>query len=169
MGGYIGWQFWQHHARRLRSLVLCDTRAGDDTSEARENRFRMAEQVLREGSRVAAEAMIPKLFAERTRNERGEMVERVRRWILDTPPTTIAAAQLGMAERPDMTDMLPHIDVPALVLCGEFDAISPPEEMRAFAAMMPQARYVEIAGAGHMAPMEEPAAVNQAIREFLAE
>ena len=35
------------------------------------------------------------------------------------------------------------------------------------AAGLPRGRYVEIAGAGHMAPLEKPAEVNRAIAEFL--
>jgi pimeloyl-ACP methyl ester carboxylesterase len=57
--------------------------------------------------------------------------------------------------------------VPSLVLCGQYDGISPPAEMREIAAKLPNARYIEIAKAGHMAPLEQPEAVNAAIREFL--
>jgi pimeloyl-ACP methyl ester carboxylesterase len=39
--------------------------------------------------------------------------------------------------------------------------------MRQIAEQLPQARYVEIADAGHMAPLEQPADVNAAIRQFL--
>jgi pimeloyl-ACP methyl ester carboxylesterase len=40
--------------------------------------------------------------------------------------------------------------------------------MRQIAERLPSARYVEVADAGHMAPLEQPAPVNAAIREFLA-
>lgn len=167
MGGYLAWQFWRKHAARLRALILCDTRAAADTQEAKDGRRAMAQRVLREGSQIAADAMLPKLFAETTRNDRPQIVESVRQTILATSPRTIAAAQLGMAERPDMTRELPAVGVPTLLLCGQFDAISPPEEMRTIAEAMPRSQFCQIAGAGHMAPMEAPAAVNDAIREFL--
>ena len=60
------------------------------------------------------------------------------------------------------------VDLPALVVCGREDALSTVEEMRGIAARLPQARFVEIAGAGHMSPVEQPQAVNAAIRDFLA-
>jgi pimeloyl-ACP methyl ester carboxylesterase len=72
-----------------------------------------------------------------------------------------------MAQRPDMTGCLGQIHVPTLVVCGQFDVISPPAEMQQLAQALPQARYVEIPRAGHMAPLEQPAAVNAAIGEFL--
>jgi pimeloyl-ACP methyl ester carboxylesterase len=73
-----------------------------------------------------------------------------------------------MAQRPDVTALFPEFDLPALLICGQHDAISPPEEMRGIASAMPQAKFVEIAGAGHMAPLEKSAEVNAAIREFAA-
>jgi pimeloyl-ACP methyl ester carboxylesterase len=95
-------------------------------------------------------------------------VEATREAILHTQPQGIAAALLGMAERPDVTSQLGEIDVPALVICGQHDGISPPDEMRQIGAALPKARFVEITGAGHMAPLEQPASVNAAMREFLA-
>jgi pimeloyl-ACP methyl ester carboxylesterase len=89
--------------------------------------------------------------------------------MLRTSPEGIAAALHGMAQRPDVTGRLGQIDVPALVICGQHDAISPPAEMRGFAPKMPNARFVEIAGAGHMSPLEAPEVVNDAIRGFLAQ
>jgi pimeloyl-ACP methyl ester carboxylesterase len=38
--------------------------------------------------------------------------------------------------------------------------------MCGIAQALPQGTFVEIAAAGHMAPLEKPAAVNAAIREF---
>jgi pimeloyl-ACP methyl ester carboxylesterase len=72
-----------------------------------------------------------------------------------------------MAERPDVTGRLTEINVPALVVCGRHDVISPPAEMRQIAEKLPQGCYVEIKDAGHMAPLEQPAAVNAAMRKFL--
>jgi pimeloyl-ACP methyl ester carboxylesterase len=74
-----------------------------------------------------------------------------------------------MAARSDFTDRLGDIDVPALVLVGSEDAITPATEMRAMAEAMPRARFFEIAGAGHMAPLEDPQACNAHLLAFLAE
>jgi 3-oxoadipate enol-lactonase len=73
-----------------------------------------------------------------------------------------------MAERPDATPLLGSIDCPSLVIVGQQDVISPPEEMRAIARAIPHARLLEIAGSGHMTPLENPGEVTAALREFLA-
>jgi pimeloyl-ACP methyl ester carboxylesterase len=116
---------------------------------------------------VLAEAMLPKLFSPATLARRPELVEHVRQMILGGDPRGLAAAARGLAERPDFTPLLPQIDLPVLVIVGSQDAISTPEEMGAIARSIPGARYVEIPAAGHMAPLEQPAAVGRAVAEFL--
>lgn len=167
MGGYIGWQFVRRHGHRLRALVACDTRAAADTEEARAGRLDVVQNVAQWGSRRIAEMMEPKLFAAATIANRPEVVGPVRAVIEGTSPAAIAAAQRGMAARPDVHDMLPHITVPTLVVVGEHDAISPPEEMKRIADAIPGAAYVVIPHSGHMTTVEEPAAVNQQLVQFV--
>ena len=62
-----------------------------------------------------------------------------------------------MAARPDVTSLLPTISVPTLVIVGDQDVISPPAEMQAIAAAIPNAEFVEIPDSGHMTTMENPA------------
>jgi pimeloyl-ACP methyl ester carboxylesterase len=169
MGGYIGWQFLQRHARRLRGLILCDTRAIADTPEAAANRRVMAERVEAEGSAFLADSMLPKLFGERAKEALPHVIKSTQEVMLHNNRGGIAAALRGMADRPDSTSLLPHIKCPTLVVCGSEDLISPAKEMRGIAAAIPQATYVEIPNSGHMSPLEDAAAVNAAIRDFLGQ
>jgi pimeloyl-ACP methyl ester carboxylesterase len=168
MGGYVGWEFFQRHRDRIRGLILCDTRAICDTPDVAQTRRATAARVLAEGPQVLVDGMVPKLFGQATVASKPEIIEQTRRVMMGTAPQGIAAAALGMAERIDATSLLAEIDCPTLVVVGEEDAISTVEEMRTFAGAIPQARLVEIAGAGHMSPLEAPEPVNEAIREFLS-
>lgn len=168
MGGYVAWQFALRHPRRLAKLILCDTRAAADTPEAAAGRLSAAVKILASGPQIAAEAIIPKLFAPATYERQTDLVEHTRQVILHTDPQGIAAALRGMASREDVTARLPQITVPVLAICGEHDKISPPAEMREFAQQLPNGRFLEISGAGHMAPLEQPTPVNRAIRDFLS-
>jgi pimeloyl-ACP methyl ester carboxylesterase len=167
MGGYVAWQLGLRHRARLAKLILCDTRAVADSAEAAAGRLKTADKVLAEGASIAAEALIPKLFAPATYQQQPKLVEETRQVILRTKPEGIAAALRGMAQRSDVTAQLSKLDLPALLICGEHDGISPPSEMRQIAAQMPRAKFVEISAAGHMAPLEQSVAVNAGIREFL--
>ncbi len=169
MGGYVAWQFVRKYGERVSALVECDTKAAADNDEARQNRLKMAENIHEWGVARVADTLSPKFFAERTWEAKPEVVAAVRRMIESGSPDAIAAAQRGMAARPDVTSLLPQIKVPALLIGGAEDVISPPDEMRAIAAAMPNARYVEIPDAGHMAPMENPDAVNEALLRFMTQ
>lgn len=167
MGGYIAFSFWEAYASRVAALILCDTRAAADTAQTAASRQQTAGRVLQEGPHFLIEAMIPKLFATSTIQQQPDLVAAQQQVILSTAPQGIAAASRGMAERPDVTARLGSITCPVLVLAGQHDGISPPAEMRAMAQALPRARFVEIPAASHMSPLEQPAAVNRAIQQFL--
>ncbi|NQV25046.1 MAG: alpha/beta fold hydrolase [Rhodopirellula sp.] len=167
MGGYVAWQFQQKYPERLRALILCDTRAIADTPDGVENRKRLASMVIENGSAAVASAMLPNLFSPVTGSRDQAVIDELRQTISATSPQGIASASLGMAERPDVTSLLPNIATPSLLIVGEDDGISSPEEMRGIAAAMPNASLVVIREAGHMSVLENPKAANTAIREFL--
>ncbi len=168
MGGYVAWQFWKRHRPRLKRLIQCDTRAEPDSPEAAQARLQNAERVLQDGVDGVVDGMLPKMFAAATLSDRADVVSSIRAVMAATAPRTVAAALRGMAAREDFRPYLPRLDLPTLLICGAHDAISTADEMRSVAQEIPGARFVEIAAAGHMAPCEDPAAVNQALVAFLA-
>jgi pimeloyl-ACP methyl ester carboxylesterase len=167
MGGYIAWQFVRKYPSRLRALALLDTRSLADTDEARAGRIKMADNVAEWGSGRVAEMMGPKLVAPDAYKANSKVVADLRRVVTNTSPAAIAAAQRGLAGRPDMTSFLAKIRVPTLVIVGSEDAISPPAELEAIAAAIPNAEYVVIPDSGHMTTMENPDAVNAALSRFI--
>jgi pimeloyl-ACP methyl ester carboxylesterase len=63
----------------------------------------------------------------------------------------------------DVRERLAGISVPALVLCGSEDRLTPPRLAQGLAGALPAARLELIPGAGHMLPQEAPAAVATAL------
>ncbi|MCA9242172.1 MAG: hypothetical protein KDA37_18300, partial [Planctomycetales bacterium] len=84
-----------------------------------------------------------------------------------TIPVVLAAAQRGMAARPDSTPELAGLDLPVLAIVGEEDQLSRPEEVQAVVDALPNARLVRIPAAAHMAPVEQPEAVSAALAGFV--
>lgn len=167
MGGYAALALAEGAPERLRALVLADTRAGADSDEARQRRIETARKVLEEGTGFLAETLPPKLLGPATREKRPEVVTRVERMIREAPPAGVAAAQRGMAQRPDRTRVLPGLDVPVLILVGEDDELTPPAEARAMEREIRGAELVTIPEAGHLANLERPEAFNEALDGFL--
>lgn len=168
MGGYIAFEYYRNFPQKPAGLILCDTRATPDSESARTQRIETAEKVLRDGPNDLADAMVEKLFSAETLKQRRDLVNDVRNVMLRTHPEGIAAALRGMAMRPDSTPLLAQITTPTLVLVGEHDAITPAAEMESMAAQINGARFEKIARAGHMAPLEQPQAVNAAIDRYLS-
>lgn len=94
----------------------------------------------------------------------------VREWLATVDSGGYATAYMAFATG-DATyaDVWPTISQPALFMTGAFDANSTPDMARAMAAATPRGRAVVVEGHGHMVPMTAPAAVNNALRTWLAE
>jgi pimeloyl-ACP methyl ester carboxylesterase len=67
----------------------------------------------------------------------------------------------------DVREDLGDIAVPTLAVVGEHDHLTPPEYHEKLAETVPDGRYREVAGAAHLAMLEEPDGFNAAVREFL--
>jgi pimeloyl-ACP methyl ester carboxylesterase len=168
MGGYVALAAIARYPDRFRGLILMDTRAAADAPEAAANREAQARQVEATGEiDPIIDAMLPRLFAPATPQRQPQLVDEVLAMMLGTMPLGIIGALRGMAARPDRTAELPSIRVPTLVLAGADDGLITPDEMRRMAAAIPNARFEIIPDAGHLAPMENPAACNTAILDFL--
>jgi 3-oxoadipate enol-lactonase len=170
MGGYVALALYEVFRERVRGLVLADTRAAADDEAGRGRRLESARAVESGGPpalAALASSLVPRLIAPRTRTTRSELAAWLHQEIAAAPPAGVAAAQRGMAERPDRTHLLPRIAVPTLVVVGEEDEITPPAESVILRDRIPGARLVTIAGAGHLSSLEQPEAWNATLREFL--
>jgi 3-oxoadipate enol-lactonase len=170
MGGYIAFEFLRHWRSRVRGLVLVDTRAGADNAEARRARDTTAASARDGGPAAIAEAMLPKLLAPSTLAQQPDMVERVRGMILRTPVAGIIGALAAMRDRPDSESLLPTLgDIPTLVVVGEEDAVTSPEEAESMVRAIPGAQLALIPGAGHLSPLERPDQVSSRLAQFVRE
>ena len=168
MGGYIAFEFLRQWRSRVRGLVLMDTRAQADDADGRRARDAMAAMARESGADAVADTLLAKMLAPGTLRDQSQLAERVRAMMARTPVAGIAGALAAMRDRPGSETLLPTLaDIPTLVLVGEADVLTPPDQAREMAQVIPGARLSIIPGAGHLAPLEQPEKVNQELREFL--
>ena len=144
--------------------MLCHTKATADTPEARHARDALAARAKKEGAGAVTRELIPKLLAPTTG---AEIAREVTTMIQRQPIAGIVGALRALRDRPDSTPLLSQIRVPVLVVAGDADQIAPATGMEEMAGAIPGARFVVIPGSGHLSPLEQPGAFNDALSAFL--
>jgi pimeloyl-ACP methyl ester carboxylesterase len=171
LGGYVAMAIGSARPGLVRALALCDTKATADGETARANRERLAQLCLdspAETARILEQAVLPGLLGETTWAMRPQVVEQVSAWLGDAEAQTVAWYQRAMAARRDSRDVLAGLAVPSLVVWGEQDALSPKEEQDLMLLSLQRPLLRTFADAGHLASVERPDAVGEALREFVA-
>jgi 3-oxoadipate enol-lactonase len=169
MGGYIMFEFLRRFPDRVLGLALCNTRAEADTPEIRTRRDAMIQQVRHKGTDFLCEFVVENLIAEVTHTINAELVTELRQWTLEAKPAAVIGALQAMKNRPDSTADLANIQVPTLVVSGEHDKVTPPSLMQEMARHIPNSQFLTIPNAGHLAPLENPSPLNDALRGLLRE
>ena len=165
MGGYLTFELWRQAPGRIPALVFADTRAGADTPEVRQGREDTILLLGEDGFDPFWKAQEPKLFSPEAPSD---VVERARTIASEQPITNLVATLQALGARLDSRETVGKIGVPALVLVGEHDQLTPPSESEAIAQALPQGRLVVIPGAGHLTPLEKPEEFNEELTLFLA-
>lgn len=171
MGGFAALRFAERYPERLDGLVLIDSQVTPHGESDVEQYGQMIEQTRAAGDVPEGLADITKnlLFGATTIEERPDLVDHwVDRW-LTYPGEAVYRETSSWLHRPDFTDEAGAVDVPALVVHGEEDISIELSEAEATVEALPDARLETIPNAGHSSNLENPAAANAAIREFLGE
>ncbi len=166
LGGYLAFELWRQAAERITAMALVGTRATPDSPEQREAREDSITLLGEAGREAFWEELAPRMFASGTAPA---VVAAAREMALDQPITALVTAQETIRDRVDSRPALPTINVPALVLVGDEDRLTPPSDSEAMVAALPDARLSRLAGAGHLAPLERPDLVAGQLVEFLEE
>jgi pimeloyl-ACP methyl ester carboxylesterase len=161
MGGYIAMELLRQAPERVAALLLLDTRETPDTEEGRASRYKQADDVAKNGIGGVVEAMLPKMVAQ------DAFRDEVRRIMESSSPQGVIAALKAMATRPDSTGTLRNATMPAFVIVGDRDEITPLRDAERMVSLLPNAEMAPIARAAHMANYEASEQVNNLIAAFL--
>jgi pimeloyl-ACP methyl ester carboxylesterase len=168
MGGRLALRFALDQPGAVRSLTLIDPALdGFSWSEVWTRRMSGIAAAARNGDVHTAKQLwlAHELFAPARRDpevaaELAAMVERYSGWHWHNADPLRREAKKAI-------DLLTTVSCPTLVILGEFDLSDFKAIAECLAAQIPQAELRTIAGAGHMANMEAPAAVNELLLAHL--
>ncbi len=159
LGGAIGQWIAAHAPERIERLILCCTSARFATPGAYLQR---AATVRKQGMAVIAGAVIERWFTAHFRDEQPDVVAHYRSMLEAIRAPGYAECCEAVAEV-DARPYLASIAAPTLVIAGGEDRAAPVEHAEELRDRIPGARLEVIAGAAHLANVEQPEAVSSAI------
>lgn len=167
MGGYTAFNLYRLFPEKFLALLLFDTSAAADTAEKRLTRFELIDKIEREGISALVSEMLPNLVSDRTKKENPELIERLEKKFYEVAPQAAIAALRGLAERLDHTEMLARISVPTLLIYGAEDKVTNLETAALLDSKIPDSKLFTIPKAGHYSNLENPAAFNEILVQFI--
>jgi pimeloyl-ACP methyl ester carboxylesterase len=166
MGGYVAIQMLADASRPVQALALIDTACRPEPADNVANREMTMAALQSDFEGTALGILRLGLHPDHLSNQ--ALVDEGLR-IMRAVGAAAGVRQLrAIVERADHRALLQRLDVPALVLCGRDDQVTPLQLSRDCAALMPDAELVIVENAGHWTPLEQPDAVAAALRALLA-
>lgn len=168
IGGMVALRAALASPERVAGLILMDTDAGAETL-GHTLKYRAMGAIARAvGLRPLLPSVARLMFGATTRRERPALVEEWQARFADIHVPSALLALDALIRRDSLLSRLPEIRVPSLVLVGEEDRSLPVPFSRRLHDRLPESTFRLIPGAGHLAALEQPERVNQALRDFLA-
>ena len=165
MGGMIGQIMAIKYPQMLQSVVLCDTmsRVPSEAKPLWDERIHTAET---RGMEPLVEPTLGRWFTEPFRQQGAAVLDQVRTMIRTTPPRGYAGCCHAIAAL-NLTEHLPAITLPTLIIVGEDDPGTPVAASRVIHEHIKGSELVILKSAAHLSNLEQPGAFNQALTAFL--
>jgi 3-oxoadipate enol-lactonase len=164
MGGATALGLAEKHPERVDKVIVCDSpcQSTSATAQQWEERIAVAEK---QGMGALVEPTVARWFPPEIIKANPPYLDRVRQMIRSTPLHGFIGCAAALAHH-DFAAAAGTVKRPVLFLAGEKDGVTP-AAMRKLNAAVAGSRYVELAGAGHISNLDQPAAFSRAVADFL--
>ncbi len=167
MGGYIALRAVERMEHKLGGIILCDTKPAADDNAGKLKRAEGVKKINSHGVAAFTSSFIPNCFSQSSIKDLGELYQDILNRSAGFTAAGVKGCLLAMAGRTDTSDYLSEIRIPSLLICGEEDNLTPPKVMKDAAAKIANSEFEIIHKSGHMTPVENPGAFNNAVENFL--
>lgn len=167
MGGYITLRAAELDQTKFKGLILCDTRTDADDDAGKLVRASKINQINTDGLDAFVEDFVTSLFSDQTIKDKPKMFKEVIERCKQSNPIGVKGALIAIMSRTNTSPFLEKINLPALLIAGSFDKLTPPALMRNMSEKIKDAEFGITPHAGHISPLENPGFVNDLISGFL--
>jgi pimeloyl-ACP methyl ester carboxylesterase len=167
MGGRVALEVWRKAPERVTGLALLDTGVHATRESEYESRAVLVRLARKHGMVALADEWLPPMMGAPP-DRIAQVMPTLKAMVQRSTPESFAGQINALLQRPDARPILPSIDVPTLLLSGTNDTWSSLSQHADMQRHIAGSTLVEIAGAGHMAPIERPDAVARALKGWLA-
>lgn len=169
IGGYIILRCLQKFPERISKVILANTRAENDDNAGLLNRAGILAQ-LQEGKKdEVMNVLLEKLLCKQTLETKPELMKHVKEIMQQQTIDAMQSATVALAMRINSVSYLRDINIPALIIVGEDDVLTPPAFSQTMHVHITDSHLQVIKNAGHLSNMEQPAEFNKALSRFLAD
>lgn len=169
MGGQVIMEVFRQAPSRIKTMIFADTFAGLDTPEVKQGRYNTAARLEKEGMSPHAKEVLPKMIMPKHIESMPEMSAGLLKMMENAPAAGAATALRARAERINyLTDVLPQINIPTLVIVGREDEFTPVAKAEELRNNLQHCKLIIIEEAGHLPTMEQPQEFNATVLDFLA-
>ena len=167
MGGYIAMEMARLAPQRLAGIALLNTQHRADPPERRKQREATIDMAQSDQFRGVTRHLL-KSFLSPAAMEDETLVARVIAMAEEVGRENFVLQQRAILGRRDQSDTLGALTVPALVLGGGLDTLTPAQASRDMAELIPDAELVIMEEIGHLSTIEAPDEVTDILNAYLA-
>ena len=166
LGGYIALDIVRRYPQRLRQLAFISSSPYADSQAAIEQRHKLIAK-----SHIDYATLLQDM-GKFIIYPKGPNAVEARQCLLemglDLGAEEFCRQQNATMQRQDQQELLPMINIPTRVLCGDRDIVTPPAGNQLIADQIPGAKINIIQDSGHLLPLEQPEQVSFFLRKWLS-
>ena len=166
MGGRVALEIVRRSEGRVTGIALLNTGVHPPAAHETVSRGRLVSLARSAGMTALAAEWLPPMLNQ-TGPVRADVQARLVAMVERCSPDSFAAQIRALLTRPDAAPALAGLRIPTLLLSATGDTWSPPAQHEAMRELCPRAELIVVPEAGHMLPMEQPAAVAAALDSWL--
>lgn len=164
VGGLIAQSLYQRRPDLVQALILCDTAHKIGSAEMWNSRIAALEK---DGLSSIVDAVMERWFTPAFRRPDNAAYAGYRTMLARQPLDGYIATCAAIRDA-DYTAAAGRIAVPTLCLVGDQDGSTPPDLVKSTANLIANARFEIILDAGHIPCVEQPEALTNVVRDFIA-